>query len=438
MNLRNLSIAFFGLLLLAQPVIQAETVTLTVETDRPYVPAGEKQAVYLRIGLAGCAEEFLKERRPVNVSLVIDKSGSMSGDKIEKAKDAAIMAIRRLQADDIASIVIYDDQAEVLVPATKMSRTEDSVKKIRRIRADGSTALYDGIQNGAREVRKFLSKNHVNRIVLLSDGLANVGPSSTEELGRLGCNLADEGISVTTIGLGLGYNEDLMSQLAYRSDGGHYFAEEAEELAAIFDQEFDRAMSVVAQQVRLEIICGEEIRPVRVLGRQGSIKDRTVQVDLQNIYAGHEKYVLLEVEVPAGKKEKARELACVRLNYQDMKMQAEIKKPGQACEIRFTDSSQEVEKNLNARVTADVVEQIAIENNQRALALRDQGQTQQAKEALEQNTTYLNTNASRLKSEKLSSYAAENEEDADNLEGKNWTRQRKSMRESQTRRQTQQ
>lgn len=424
------------LLCLLSAGVSAETVKLTAELDRPVLSADEKQTVYLRVGLKGIPAEHSAEQAPVNVAIIIDKSGSMGGKKIEKAKESAILALHRLRSSDIVSVVLYDSQVEVLVPATKLSNREAIIRKIRSIEANGSTALYAGVQSGAEEVRKFLSKNQVNRIVLLSDGLANVGPDSPSELGRLGANLSDEGIAVTTIGLGLGYNEDLMTQLAYRSDGGHYFAEDADELAAIFDDEFGKALSVVAQQVQIEIICGEGIRPVRILGREGEIKDQSAHLDIQTIHSEHEKYVILEVEVPPHAKQKTRELASVRVNYRELKTNTDHK-AGQVCQIRFTDSKEEVEQNLNQHVMADAVEQIAIENNQRALALRDQGDVQGAQQMLRFNSSYLYENSEQLKSSKLAEYASENIKDADNLDENNWNRQRKSMRESQSTRQTQ-
>ncbi len=414
----------------------ADTVTLNVQADKPVVLDSGKQTVYLRIGMTGCPAEMMGQRIPVNVAIVIDKSGSMAGDKIEKAKEAAILAIHRLKSSDIVSVVLYDSTVEVLVPATRLTKKDSIIRKIRQITAGGSTALYAGVQNGAEELRKFISKNQVNRVVLLSDGLANVGPDSPSALGTLGANLVDEGISVTTVGLGLGYNEDLMSQLAYKSDGGHYFAETADELSSVFDQEFGRALSVVAQDVQIEIICGEQFRPVRILGREGQIKDQIVTLEVQNIYSEHEKYAILEVEVPDDVKKKNRELANVHIHYHDMKTGKTVAGNG-VMDIRFSDSKDEVEKHLNKAVLADAVEQIAIENNQRAVALRDAGQIEEAKEVLGKNVYYLRSNATGLDSQKLEDYAAENESDAGNLEGASWGRQRKVMRESQTTRQSQ-
>ena len=279
-----------GLAAMLGASLQAAVITLTAEVDKPLLLADRTQTAYLRIGLTGCPQERLKERTPVNVAMVIDKSGSMSGDRIRYAREAAILALQRLNADDIVSVVVYDSQVQVLVPATKMTRREDIIRAIRRIEAGGTTALYAGVQAGAEEVCKFQTPGRVNRVVLLSDGQANVGPQTPEALGRLGAQLAEKGLSVTTIGLGLGYNEDLMSRLADKSDGGHYFAESPNELASVFDREFDRALSVVAQEIRIEIILPKGIRPVRLLGREGTIKGQSVTIELGSVYSEHEKY----------------------------------------------------------------------------------------------------------------------------------------------------
>lgn len=416
----------------------AKTIALTAEVDKPFILIESPQTVYLRVGLTGCPLERLKERPPVNVALVIDKSGSMSGERIHHAREAAILAVRRLGPNDIVSVITYDSDVQVLIPATKMTRRDDLISRIRRIEAGGMTALHAGVKAGAEEVRKFQSSNRVNRIILLSDGHANVGPRSSEELGRLGEQLAQKGLSVTTIGLGMSYNEDLMSRLALMSDGGHYFAESPCELGPIFDREFDRALSVVAQDVRIEILCGEKFRPVRILGREGSIEDRKIVIDMGTVYSEHEKYVLVEVESSADEAAKLREIANVRLRYQDMNTGKTVNLTGQAVDVRFTASSAEAEKHLNKKVAADVVEQIAIEENERATALRDEGKIEQARQVLSDNATFLRSKGAVLESPALEKYAEENEQALDNLAGEDWNRQRKVMRESQTTRRTQQ
>jgi Ca-activated chloride channel homolog len=425
------------LLSVIAPAKESQSVTLSVETDKPILPADEKQTVYVRVGLTGCPEKERKERVPVNVAIVIDKSGSMSSDrKIENAKEAALLAVNRLECSDILSVIAYNHNVEVLVPATKLTDKRTVREEIRQLGADGTTALYAGVQKGADEVRKFLARQKVNRIVLISDGLANVGPASPNELGGLGCQLAQEGISVTTIGLGLGYNEDLMSKLAFNSDGGHYFAQRSCDLSEIFDKEFSRALSVVAQKVQIEIICGEGMRPVRILGREGQIKDRSVALDIQNIYSNHEKFAILEVELPAHAEGKIRELACVRINYLDMQTDAAQKATG-VVDVRFSNSKDDVKKNLNKRVTTDVVELLAVERNEMAMKLRDEGKCEEARQKLKDNVVYLQTAAKDYDCPALDKYAAENASQSDQLTGSDWNQSRKGMVEGQTMRRSQ-
>jgi len=434
--MKSITLKLVVLALLMLPVAgMAKTVELTAELDRPVILADQEQIVYLRVGLRGCPMEILEERAPVNVAIVIDKSGSMRGHKIESAKEAAILALHRLKSKDIVSVVLYDSDVEVLVSATKMTNRDHIIRKIRSIGAGGSTALYAGVQTGADEVRKFLSRERVNRVVLLSDGLANVGPDSPHALGKLGGDLIDESISVTTIGLGNGYNEDLMSKLAFKSDGGHYFCEDADELAGVFDQEFGRALSVVAQKVIIEINCPKGIKPIRLLGRGGTIKGQKITLDMNHIYSEHEKYVLLEVQTPAYEKD-TLSVADVNIRYVDMKNKSEEKLNAKVA-AATTRSRKVYDKKQNKVVYADVIEQIAIENNEKALVLRDKGQIEESKQMLMNNSGYLRTNASELGSDKLDAYAAENEKNADAVEGTDWNRTRKGMRESQSARKSQ-
>ncbi len=410
---------------------------LDTAMGQPVMLAHKKQVAYLRIGLTGFKLPIRQDRAPVNIAIVIDKSGSMSGEKIAKAKDAAIMAIDRLNCNDIISIVTYDSRVNVLVPATKAADKEMIFRRIRDIKADGSTALYDGVSKGAKELKKFISENRVNRLVLLSDGLANVGPKSPTELGRLGASLIEDGISVTTIGLGLGYNEDLMTQLAYKSDGGHYFAENAYELSGVFDSEFGRALSVVAQEIQIKIKCARGIRPIRLLGRQGRIEGQNVEVFINHLYSEHEKFIMLEVEVPGTAGEHKRKIAAVNVSYSNLKTHTTEKLSSQV-EVDFSNSEGLIERKTNRDVMADVVELIATERNELALKLRDQGKIKQACELLARNGEYLERNGALYDSQKLKKYAEQQREDRNNMDEASWTRQRKIMREYQFKNKSQQ
>ncbi len=415
---------------------QADQIALKADLSTPVMLAEKKQTVYLRVGLTGL---LLKKQKiaPINVALVIDKSGSMGGEKLRRAKDAAIMAIERLRKDDIISIVTYDHHADVLLPATKVTDQSRIIATINRIRAGGSTALYAGVEKGAKEVRKFFDRKRVNRVVLVSDGLANVGPKTPAALGALGASLREENIAVTTIGLGLGYNEDLMSKLAEKSDGNHAFAETATDLVSFFDHEFGDIFSVVAQEVNVTIIGVDGVLPIRVLGRTAEIDDKQVSIQLNQLYAKQEKYVLLELEIPATPANKERVIAGVAVVYRNLGSDAR-ERLSRMISISFTKSAQQVKEQTNKEVMIAVAEQQAVEKNEQAVKLRDEGKIEEAQQVLINNATVLREEAAKYKSKKLQNLGISNKVDADNLDKKSWNRQRKIMIRKQYRSKTQQ
>ncbi len=410
--------------------VSAAQVKLDVSMAQPTLLADKKQTTFVKVGLTGFKMSSKAARTPVNVSLVLDKSGSMSGTKIAKAKEAAIWAVRRLDSNDIISVVVYDSTVRVLVPATKLTDKDAVCRKIREISANGSTALFAGVSKGAAELRKFIDRNRVNRVILLSDGLANVGPQSPSALGELGSSLIKEGISVSTMGLGLNYNEDLMSQLAQRSDGNHIFIEKAEDLAKVFSFEFDHVLSVVAQEVAITINISPKIRPVRVLGRDAEINGRQVIVKMNQLYSEQEKYVMLEVELPPTKAGQTRQIAKVDVSYANMETKT-TDRLSSTVSVNFDGSEEVVKQKTNPEVMTECVLQIANDQNKLAVALRDKGDVAGARRVLEFNGRYLETNAELYKSEKLRMRSGDNLDQAKNLGEKEWGRSRKIMREFQ-------
>lgn len=404
-------------------------VALETRVSTPLVPAGLSATAYVKVQLTGQALS-LATRPPVNVALVIDKSGSMQGVKMERAKEAAIQAIRKLGPQDIVSIVTYDTTVSVLAPATKASDKATLFDAVRRIRAGGDTALFAGVTKGAAEVRKFLERGRVNRVLLLSDGLANVGPSSPADLGALGASLVREGISVTTFGLGLGYNEDLMTELARQSDGNHAFIEDAANLSQFFDLELGTAAAVVAQDIQIRLECGPGVRPVRVLGRPADIIGQTVTTSMNQIYAQQTQHLLLEVELAAGAPNEHRLLANVLASYGNLGTRITESQAGEVS-VTFTSDRMAVERSTDQQVMVSAVEQIANERNAMAVTLRDRGEVQKARDMLRQNAAYLEDNNVRYKAPSLDRLKQDNESDAENLEGEGWNRQRKSMRKKQ-------
>ena len=436
-SLNVTALALAALMALTTSGAAAAQVKLDARMAKRALLADEEQTTFLKVSLAGLARNDGKARAPVNVAIVVDKSGSMGGEKIQKAKEAAIMVVDRLDSKDIVSVVAYDTNISVLVPAIRVAEKAAIRAAINRLAAGGNTALFAGVSKGAAEVRKFLDKHRVNRVILLSDGLANVGPSGPAQLGELGASLIKEGISVSTIGLGANYNEDLMAQLARRSDGNHYFAENAADLARIFKGELGDVLSVCAQNVTVEIKCANGIRPVRVLGRDADITGRNVTVILNQLYTSQAKYVLLEVEVPVTATGKTRKVAAVTVSYTNLATKA-AEKLTAAAAVTFTKSKERAKDATNNDVMIAVVEQISINTNVQAVALRDAGKVQEAQRMLISNAAYLSSNAAAFGSARLRALAAFNRRNSARLSEKDWALERKAMRADQVQRQFQQ
>jgi len=271
----------------------------------------------------------------------------------------------------------------------------------------------------------------VNRIILLSDGLANVGPKSPSELGELGASLNKEGIAVSTLGLGLDYNEDLMVKLAQRSGGNHHFIENAADLVRIFNYEFDDVLSVVAQEVNIIIDLEPGIRPVRVLNTDAEINGQQVITNLSQLYANQEKHVLLEVEVPATAADKTIKVAKVRVSYANMATNKTDELTG-TVNVRFSASVDDVAAGVKKKVLEASVLLIANERNKLATAYRDQGRIEEAKQLLFINSKYLEKQGKLLDSYQCAVACELNRNQASNLDdAKAYQRTRKGMLESQ-------
>jgi Ca-activated chloride channel family protein len=410
------------------PPPKPQDIIVDIDVGEPIMIADQDGKAYIEIAITGF--DGAGTRAPVNLALVIDRSGSMRGDRLEKAKMAALMVVDRLGPEDVLSVVTFDSTVEVLWPAAKVTDPESIRRAIMAVSDRGQTALYAGVNTGLGQLKESLVKTHVNRLILLSDGQANVGPSSPAELAQLGIEAGKLGIPVTTIGLGLGYNEDLMTQLALSSDGNHGFAETPDQLEDIFANELGDVMSVVANDVIIEIELAPGITPVRGLNRPISINGRKAQLKLAQIYGKQTKNVIVEVAVPKSAAGKTRKLADVAVAYRNLatKKTAKVAEP---LTVAFDKSRAKVDKSANQRVMVGVTEALANERQKQAIALRDAGKAKAAKEMLEKNAAILREEGKKRGSARLESFADEAAADAADVEDDaEWNSNRKGMTKS--------
>lgn len=408
--------------------LQAGPVNLRVELDRDVLPANQSNKAIIKLTLDAPRPPRKAKRPAVNLSIVIDKSGSMGGEKIKQAREAALEAVRRLDKDDVFSLITYDSQVHIVIPAQQVENTQWIEDKIRGIRSGGNTALFGGVSQGANEIRKFLEKNHVNRIILLSDGLANIGPQSPSELGRLGASLVKEGISVTTIGMGNDFNEDLMTVLAEKSDGNNYFVETYADLPRMLSAELGDVLNVVAKKVTITIECPEGVRPLRIIGREGRVFQDRVEINLNQVYGGQEKYVLVEVEVPARDRTSKLHIATAKCSYQDV-FSAKTARGETACSVVFSDQQSVVDQSINPAVQIEYTRNIVAENRDKVIALCEDGKQAEAVAVLKVNVDLLNDSATRWGEQKFKQDAEEQQDQWQQLEKQGLTKQyRKRLR----------
>ena len=186
-------------------------ITLDGKLNCPTMPTSGGTA-YLQIFINTSRVELQeRERRPMNISVVLDRSGSMSDErKMDYAKSAVSTLIDQLQTEDIFSLVVYDDVVDVVRSASKVGNKQNLKRLLSDIYPRNSTNLGGGMMEGLRQVERNIGREYVNRVILLSDGLANQGVTDPHELNRIAKRYRAKSISVTTMGVGLDYNDNLM------------------------------------------------------------------------------------------------------------------------------------------------------------------------------------------------------------------------------------
>lgn len=410
----------------------ASILTLKVELEKPILPASVKQTALIRVTLLA-PESHLPDgnrKNKVNLAIVLDKSGSMgSNNKMREARNAAITALRMLRQGDVFSVIIYDDSARVIVPATSLTARSRmlAIRQIQNIRPNGSTALFGGVSLGANEVRKNSKENFVNRVILLSDGLANIGPSTPAELGRFGASLIKENISVSTIGVGVDYNEDLMTALSQNSDGNFYYVENSSDLPRIFSTELGSALKVAAKSIRLKIICPEGVKPQGILGHQCRINGNSIEMNFNQVYGGHEKSLILQVELPPKTAGSQVNIARVEVSYQGLEGKHKYRAVDTVT-AKFSADRKVVEKNVNLKVKAEVAVQQGAVLREEAVKQADKGDFKEAKKRLSKAVKILQEAAVATGDKELEEQANDVKAVKDNLAPSSYKRERKKLK----------
>lgn len=205
--------------------------------------------VLLRLVARGAAP---LQRTPLSLSLVIDRSGSMRGSKLQAAKACAADLVSRLDAADEVGVVVYDSEVQTVLPLTPAPQARERIAAVLASFSDGgSTDLHGGWLAGALQVAPRTGPGRLCRVVLLSDGQANHGESDPGRICDQVRQLAASGVSTTTVGLGEGFNEALMTEMATAGQGSALYGDRAEDLAEAFESEIGLLSHLAWRDVRL-------------------------------------------------------------------------------------------------------------------------------------------------------------------------------------------
>ena len=261
--------------------------------DHEPVPGGRVVRLLLRLEAEPVARA---DRLPLNLSLVLDRSGSMHGEKLRAARAAAALLVRRLSPSDIVSVVAYDDEVTTIAePATGKAQGE-LPRSIERIGSGGSTNLSGGWLRARELVARNIVQQGVNRIVLLTDGLANVGIIDPELLtGLCAAGKATHGITTTTIGFGADYNEKVLRAMADAGGGNMYYIERPDQAPSIFNDELQGLLDLGAQNATVTVVPESTAAVVAVHHDYASTAaGTTLRVELGDLYAREPKPLLVE------------------------------------------------------------------------------------------------------------------------------------------------
>src|SRR5689334_11340466 len=275
----------------------AQTIEVECISGNRYAMSTEVTREHALVVIKASGQQ-LGRRAPINVCLCIDRSGSMEGEPLEYAKRACEYVVDMLEPNDILSIITFEEQVDVLMPARRVVNKALVKEHIRRLEAGNTTNLYDGLMAGCMQIAAVQAQTpgYVNRVLLLTDGEPTAGLKDFNSIVQQVAEQKARGISVTALGFGSEYNEELMAGIARRSGGNYYYIQRPDLLPEVFRRELESLMTIVAKNVRVRFVLSRWVQLRQVYGMQPSFQPRTVEVAVPDVERGTVRTVLAEFE----------------------------------------------------------------------------------------------------------------------------------------------
>ncbi len=348
------------------------------------------------------AERKVERRPPLDLALVIDKSGSMQGDKIRAVKAAALDLLGRLDEADRLTLVTYSSEVQVLGRHVPMDR--DGVAKAKKlileVTADGYTALGPAMAEAFAVLgqRPVVSDERMAHVIFMSDGLANVGEERPEVLGQWAAEAFRKGMSLSSLGVGLDYNEDLMTKIADQGGGRYHFIKDTDAIAGVLNDEFTGLVATVASQVAIDLGTAPGVRLVKVFGYPTFEEGGRTFIRVGSIGSAQTREIIarFEFDRPLGEVGALATLAQLKVGFKDVANDGKAGSAEAAIALSVLADDAAIAATENTEVTIRVSEVEAADKLEMAARAVEQGNFGEAGAALDDSIQQLRkTNAAR-------------------------------------------
>ena len=358
------------------------TIQLTHEWNKNYWPTGGAEKAFLLLELNG-ATNLRTDRAPMNVSLVLDRSGSMSGAPLAFSKRACQYVTDQMGQGDTLSLVAFDDEVTTIFQPQNVTHKDLMKNQIESIQTGGSTNLSGGMLQGIQYVMQGKREGSINRVILLSDGHANEGITDQAKLQSIVKEFHGIGAGVTTMGVGDGFDEELMEGIADSGGGNFYFIEKPEDIPGIFSKELEGLLAIVAQNVHLTIRPSTHTEITHIYGYKADEIVNGLHLNLGDVFDQEVKSILIELRLhphSAG----MHEVAQLKWDYVDVTEGAKLCSYEYGISAEFTNDLGLIQQAFNPHVEKQVIITEAAMAIEKALPLFDNGDLDAGKTLLQQ------------------------------------------------------
>jgi Ca-activated chloride channel family protein len=347
-----------------------DLVSLDSASGNSFVLADQRSELVVRVRI-GAEQVQNAKQPPVNLALVVDTSGSMAGEAIKHARAASVALLHRLAAGDMLSVITFGSTAQALVPSTVISEhNRDEIRvKIEEMAAQGTTDMAGGLSVAMAQLQVRFQQQGINRVVLLGDGV----PNDADPVLPLARSAGQRGISITALGLGLDYDETVMSKIASASGGTFQFVEKPERVAAVFDKEVLRLKRVVARGSWLTLTPGPGVTLDEALGQQAHRSGRGLRIQLGDLSEGQTRDIMVRLHVGGHRAGANVELFDAELSYQDALTGRGGLKERAFVSVRSTADKEEFSKARNSEVEHEATRMRVADMIVRAIAMARAG-----------------------------------------------------------------